>query len=59
MSLYVNAIIYDGIASGRNKNISKRGFALKSEVEINHAGITPSIKEKIEVRITRYKVLKE
>ena len=47
------------MARGRNRTISKKFFPLKSEVEINQAGIIPSIRENIEVRITKYSVLNE
>ena len=46
MSLYVNAIIYDGIERGRKRTISKKFFPLNLVVDINQAGIIPSIREK-------------
>lgn len=59
MSLYVNAIIYDGIERGRKRTISKKFLPLNLVVDINQAGIIPSIREKKTVKKTRYKVLKE
>ena len=46
MSLYVNAIIYDGIERGRKRTISKKFLPLNLVVDINQAGIIPSIREK-------------
>jgi hypothetical protein len=59
MSLYVNAIIYDGIERGRKRTISKNFLPLNLVVDINQAGIIPSIREKKTVKKTRYKVLRE
>jgi|TARA_B100001063_G_C16436646_1_gene391520 hypothetical protein len=59
MSLYVNAIIYDGIERGRKRTISKKFLPLNLVVDINQAGIIPSIREKKTVKKTRYKVLRE
>tara|TARA_A200000113_G_scaffold207481_1_gene205112 strand:+ start:1824 stop:1973 length:150 start_codon:yes stop_codon:yes gene_type:complete len=42
----VNAIIYDGIAKGKNSTKSKKFFPLKFVVDTNQAGIIPSINEK-------------
>ena len=59
MSLYVNAIIYDGIERGRKRTISKKFLPLNLVVDINQAGIIPSIREKKTVKKTRYNVLRE
>jgi hypothetical protein len=59
MSLYVKAIIYDGIERGRKRTISKKFLPLNLVVDINQAGIIPSIREKKTVKKTRYKVLRE
>jgi len=55
----VNAIIYDGIASGRKRTISKNFLPVNFLVDINQAGTIPRIKEKNTVKKTRYNVFNE
>jgi hypothetical protein len=55
----VNAIIYDGIASGRKRTISKKFLPVNFLVDMNQAGTIPSIREKKTVKKTRYNVFNE
>tara|TARA_X000000368_G_scaffold318617_1_gene255850 strand:- start:1199 stop:1366 length:168 start_codon:yes stop_codon:yes gene_type:complete len=55
----VKAIIYDGIARGRKRTISKKFLPLKFLVDINQAGTIPRIREKKTVKKIRYNVFKE
>ena len=55
----MNAIIYDGIASGRKRTISKNFLPVNFLVDINQAGTKPRIREKKTVKKTRYNVFNE
>jgi hypothetical protein len=55
----VNAIMYDGIASGRKRTMSKNFLPVNFLVDINQAGTIPRIREKKTVKKTRYNVFKE
>jgi hypothetical protein len=55
----VNAIIYDGIASGRKRAMSKNFLPVNFLVDINQAGTKPRIREKKTVKKTRYNVFNE
>ena len=49
MSIYVKAIMYDGIARGRYRAISKKFFPLNWYLLINQAGITPNNNARVDV----------
>jgi hypothetical protein len=51
--------MYDGIASGRKRTISKNFLPVNFLVDINQAGTIPRIREKKTVKETRYNVFNE
>jgi hypothetical protein len=55
----VNAIIYDGIARGRKRTMSKNFLPVNFLVDINQAGTIPRIREKNTVKKIRYNVFNE
>jgi len=55
----VNAITYDGVASGRKRTKSKNFLPVNFLVDINQAGTIPRIREKKTVKKTRYNVFNE
>ena len=55
----MNAIIYDGIARGRKRTMSKNFLPVNFLVDMNQAGTKPRIREKKTVKKTRYNVFNE